>query len=109
MAEPLVLMLAPFAPHLAEELWSLLGHPTSLIRAPFPIADPQYLVSDTVDVPVQVNGKVRAVITVANGLSKDDLELAARADDKVAAFLTGKDIKKVVSVPGKLVNFVVAG
>jgi leucyl-tRNA synthetase len=109
LAEPLVLMLAPFAPHLAEELWSLLGHPQSLTHEDFPNADPAYLVADTIDVPVQVNGKVRAVITVPNGLSSQELEAAARADEKISALTSGKEIKKVVSVPGKLVNFVVAG
>ncbi len=107
LAEPLVLMVAPFAPHLAEELWSRLGHPQSLVREPFPVADQQYLVSDTVEVPVQVNGKVRTVITVPTGADGPALEAAARADAKVVAQLDGKAIRKVIVVPGRLVNFVV--
>jgi leucyl-tRNA synthetase len=100
-------MVAPFAPHLAEELWSRLGHPRSLVREPFPIADPQYLVSDTVEVPVQVNGKVRAVVSVPTGADEALLEAAARADAKVAAQLEGRTVRKVVVVRGRLVNFVV--
>ncbi|MBV8928499.1 MAG: leucine--tRNA ligase, partial [Mycobacteriaceae bacterium] len=87
--EPLVLMLAPLAPHLAEELWRRLGHARSLAHGPFPHADPQYLVEDTVEFPVQVNGKVRGHIKVAPDASKDVLEAAALADEKVVAFLAG--------------------
>ena len=108
LAEPLVLMLAPYAPHLAEELWSRLGHPGSLIRAPFPVTDPAYLVADTVDVPVQVNGKVRSVLTVATGTDGPSLEALALADEKVAAYLDGKTVRKAVVIPGRLVNFVVS-
>jgi leucyl-tRNA synthetase len=107
VAEPLVLMLAPLAPHTAEELWSRLGHAESLTWSPFPEADPALLVDDTIEIPVQVNGKVRARITVAAGLSKDDLEAAARADTQVAQLLDGATIRKVIVVPDKLVNFVV--
>ncbi|TFV56413.1 leucine--tRNA ligase [Mycobacterium sp. PS03-16] len=105
--EPLVLMLAPLAPHLAEELWRRLGHETSLAHGPFPVADPQYLVTDTVEYPVQVNGKVRSRITVAADAAKDTLESAALADEKVQAFLAGTAPRKVIVVPGKLVNLVV--
>lgn len=105
--EPLVLMVAPLAPHLAEELWQRLGHDTSLARGPFPVADPQYLVTDTVEYPVQVNGKVRGHVTVAADADKADLEAAALADEKVQAFLAGATPKKVIVVPGRLVNLVV--
>ena len=105
--EPLVLMTAPLAPHLAEELWSRLGHDTSLAHGPFPVADPAYLVEDTVEFPVQVNGKVRGKITVAADADKASVEAAALADDKVQAFLDGATPKKVIVVPGKLVNLVV--
>jgi len=108
VAEPLVLLLAPLAPHAAEELWSRLGHTESLTWAPFPEADPALLVDDTVEIPVQINGKVKARVTVATGLSKDDLEAAAKADPLVAEFLAGKTIRKAIAVPDKLVNFVVA-
>lgn len=105
--EPLVLMVAPLAPHLAEELWKRLGHGTSLAHGPFPVADQQYLVDDTIEFPVQVNGKVRGKITVAADLDKAGLEAAALADEKVQAFLDGATPKKVIVVPGRLVNLVV--
>jgi leucyl-tRNA synthetase len=105
--EPLVLMLAPLAPHMAEELWSRLGHTTSLAHGPFPVADPNYLVEDTVEYPVQVNGKVRGHITVAADADAETLEAAAVADDKVQAFLAGASPRKVIVVPGRLVNLVV--
>jgi leucyl-tRNA synthetase len=107
VAEPLVLMLAPLAPHIAEELWSRLGNPRSLAWEPFPEADPTLLVDDTIDVPVQVNGKVRAVITVPAGGDNAALESAARADAKVIAALDGRETRRTVIVPGRLVNFVV--
>jgi len=105
--EPLVLMLAPLAPHLAEELWQRLGHPTSLAHGPFPVADPDYLVEDTVEYPVQVNGKVRGRITVPATAAADAVEAAALADEKVQTFLAGATPKKVIVVGGRLVNLVV--
>ena len=105
--EPLVLMVAPLAPHLAEELWRRLGHDTSLAHGPFPVADERYLIDDTVELPVQVNGKVRGKITVAADADKAALEAAALADEKVLAFLDGATPKKVIVVPGRLVNLVV--
>ncbi|MGE2835500.1 leucine--tRNA ligase [Mycobacterium sp. SMC-4] len=105
--EPLVLMVAPLAPHLAEELWRRLGHDTSLAHGPFPVADERYLVEDTVEYPVQVNGKVRGRIAVAADADNDTVQAAALADEKVAAFLDGKAPKKVIVVPGRLINLVV--
>ncbi len=105
--EPLVLMLAPLAPHLAEELWSRLGHSTSLAHGPFPEVDTAYLVADTVEYPVQVNGKVRGRIVVAADADKDTLEAAALADEKVQGFLAGATPRKVIVVAGRLVNLVV--
>jgi leucyl-tRNA synthetase len=107
VAEPMVLMLAPLAPHAAEELWSRLGHEQSLAWEPFPEADPAYLVDDTVEIPVQVNGKVRARLQVPTGLDAPGLEEAARADSKVAELLEGVPVRKVIAVPNKLINFVV--
>jgi leucyl-tRNA synthetase len=104
--EPLVLMVAPLAPHLAEELWKRLGHDTSLAHGPFPQADPAFLVEDTVEYPVQVNGKVRGRITVAADADADALEAAALADEKVAAFVAGATPKKIIVVVGRLVNIV---
>ena len=105
--EPLVLMTAPLAPHLAEELWNKLGHSESLAHGPFPQADPRYLVADTVEYPVQVNGKVRGHVTVEADADRVAVESAALADEKVLGFLAGATPKKVIVVPGKLVNLVV--
>ena len=105
--EPLVLMLAPLAPHLAEELWLRLGHTTSLAHGPFPESDPAYLVDDTVEYPVQVNGKVRGRVMVAADADDDTVKAAALADDKVQAFLAGATPRKVIVVAGRLVNLVV--
>ncbi len=105
--EPLVLMLAPLAPHLAEELWLRLGHTTSLAHGPFPQADAAYLVEETVEYPVQVNGKVRGRVVVAADADDDTLKAAALADDKVQGFLAGATPRKVIVVPGRLVNLVV--
>jgi leucyl-tRNA synthetase len=107
VAEQLVLLVGPLAPHVAEELWSRLGHEESLAWAPFPEADERWLVEDTVQVAVQVNGKVRAQVTVPADADAAALETAARADEKVAAHLDGKTVRRVVAVPGRLVNFVV--
>ncbi|UXA07201.1 leucine--tRNA ligase [Mycobacterium sp. SMC-2] len=105
--EPLVLMLAPLAPHMAEELWLRLGHTTSLAHGPFPQADPAYLVEDSVEYPVQVNGKVRGRVVVAADADQDTLKAAALSDEKVRAFLAGANPRKVIVVPGRLVNLVV--
>jgi leucyl-tRNA synthetase len=105
--EPLVLMLAPLAPHMAEELWLRLGNTTSLAHGPFPEADPAYLVHETVEYPVQVNGKVRGRVVVAADADDDAVKAAALADDKVQAFLAGATPRRVILVAGRLVNLVV--
>ncbi|QYG93429.1 leucine--tRNA ligase [Iamia sp. SCSIO 61187] len=105
VAEDLVLLLAPLAPHAAEELWSRLGHDDTVTYASYPEADPAWLVADTVELPVQVNGKVRGRVTVAADADRDALEAAARA--AVAAQLEGGTVRKVIVVPGKMVSFVV--
>jgi leucyl-tRNA synthetase len=107
LAEPMVLMLAPLAPHIAEELWSRLGHAESLAWQAFPAADPALLVDETVDVPVQVNGKVRSVVSVSADADAAAMQAAARADAKIVAALDGREVKRVITVPGRLVNFVV--
>lgn len=104
VAEPLVLMVAPFAPHVAEELWRKLGHDTSLTYADFPTADPALLVAETVTYPVQVNGKVRGRIEVPADASEETVR--ATALDAVAAALAGKEPRKVIVVPGRLVSVV---
>jgi leucyl-tRNA synthetase len=105
--EPLVLMVAPLAPHLAEELWRRLGHDVSLAHGPFPQPDAAYLVEDSIEYPVQVNGKVRGRVTVAASADADAVEAAALADEKVVAFMAGAAPKKIIVVAGKLVNVVV--
>ena len=105
--EPLVLMTAPLAPHLAEELWHRLGHGESLAHGPFPNADERHLVDDTVEYPVQVNGKVRGHVIVAADAGQDAVRAAALSDEKVVAFLAGTVPNKVIVVPGRLVNLVV--
>ncbi|GAA3860135.1 leucine--tRNA ligase [Saccharothrix violaceirubra] len=106
LAVPLVLMLAPLSPHVAEELWSKLGNATSLAHGPFPVADAKYLVEDTAEYPIQVNGKVRARVVVAASASPDEVKATALADEKVVELLGGKEPRKVIVVPGRLVNVV---
>ncbi len=106
VAEALVQMMAPLTPHIAEELWAKLGHPQSLAHGPFPVADERYLVAETVEYPIQVNGKVRSRITVAAGAATPDVEAAALADEKIVELLGGKAPRKVIVVPGRLVNVV---
>jgi leucyl-tRNA synthetase len=107
VAEPLVLLLAPLAPHIAEELWARMGNPGSLTYQDFPVAEEDWLVEASVELPVSVNGKVRSRIIVPADADAAALEAAARADDKVAALLDGATVRKVIAVPGKMVNFVV--
>ena len=106
VVEPMVLMLAPLCPHIAEELWSHLGHEGSLAHGPFPTADERYLVEDTVEYPIQVNGKVRSRVTVPADANQDEVKAAALADEKIAALLDGNEPRKVIVVPGRLVNVV---
>ncbi|MFG2050078.1 leucine--tRNA ligase [Micromonospora sp. NPDC048935] len=105
VAEPLVLMVAPFAPHLAEELWRKLGHDTSLTYADFPTADAALLVADTVTYPVQVNGKVRGRVEVPADAAEETVRAAAL--EAVAASLAGKEPRKVIVVKGRMVSVVV--
>ncbi|MEV7092898.1 leucine--tRNA ligase [Amycolatopsis sp. NPDC051045] len=107
LAEPLVLMLAPLAPHLAEELWHRLGHVDSLVQGPFPVVDEKYLVEDSVEYPIQVNGKVRSRVTVPADATREAVQAAALADEKVAALVGDGSPRKVIVVPGRLVNIVV--
>lgn len=102
-----MLILSPFAPHLAEEIWHALGGANTLAYEPWPSYDESLLKADTIEVPVQINGKLRGKLTVAADTSKEALEAAAKGDEKIKAQLEGKAIKKVIVVPGKLVNLVV--
>jgi leucyl-tRNA synthetase len=107
VVRPMVQMLAPLTPHVAEELWERMGETAPLSFAAFPTADPALLVDDEIEIPVQVNGKVRARITVPAGASEADVEAAARADPRVVDHLDGATVRKVIVVPGRMVNFVV--
>jgi leucyl-tRNA synthetase len=105
--EPLVLLLAPFAPHIAEELWEALGHSESLAYEPWPTYDPEMVKAEEVEVPVQINGKVRHRLTVPAGIDNKGLEKAALADEQVCQLIADKQVRRVIVVPGKLVNIVV--
>ncbi|HEY6808538.1 MAG TPA: leucine--tRNA ligase [Gemmatimonadales bacterium] len=105
--EPLVVMLAPFAPHLAEELWAGWGHATSVFEARWPAFDAALATAGEVEVAVQVNGKLRARLTVPRGLAQEEIQARAVADDGVQKFLDGNPIRKVVYVPDRLLNIVI--
>jgi len=105
--ESITQMLSPLCPHLAEEMWSRLGHNESVTYIPFPVADPALLVADTIEIPVQINGKVRSRINVSPSLTEDELLAAALADDKVQVALDGKTPFKTVVVPQRMVNLVI--
>ena len=107
VAACLVMLLAPLAPHLAEELWSRLGHASTLAFETFPQPEAALLVEDQIEIPVQLNGKVRTRVSVPAGADGATLEALVRADTRVSEHLAGKTIRKVIAVPDKLVNFVV--
>jgi len=106
--DALVLMLSPFAPHLCEELWERLGRTGGLATATWPTFDPDVARADELVVPVQINGKLRARLTVGTDISDDDLRAAALANASVQSHTDGKTIARVVVVRRKLVNIVVA-
>lgn len=105
--EKLVVILSPFVPHIGEELWQRLGHDTSVYFETWPEFDESALILDTVEIVVQINGKVKQRMVVPAGLSREELSELAAADEKVIAQIDGRDVKKVIAVPGKLVNIVV--
>jgi leucyl-tRNA synthetase len=100
-------MLAPFVPHIAEELWQRLGHATPLSETAWPEYDRAAVVEEELQVVVQVNGKLRSKITVAPGTDDETVKSCALADEKVQPFIADKQVRKVICVPGKLVNIVV--
>ena len=105
--EPLTIALSPFAPHMAEELWRALGHSDSIVNTTFPKVEEKYLVEDTIEYPVSVNGKMRAKISFDASATKQDVEAGALADETIQKWMDGKTPKKVIVVPGKIVNIVV--
>jgi leucyl-tRNA synthetase len=104
---PLALLISPYAPHVAEELWSLLGHTESLTRASFPEFKEEYLVESNFEYPVMINGKLRAKLDLPLSLTAAEIEQAALGDAQVQKWLEGGAPKKVIVVPGKIVNLVV--
>ena len=104
--ELFVTVLCPFAPHLAEELWEVLGQPAPLSLAAWPVALETWLRDDTVEIPVQIQGKLRGRVTMATDADAKAMQAAAASDPKIAQLLVGKAIVKVVAVQGRLVNFV---
>ena len=107
--ESLLLMLAPFAPHLAEELWERLGGSPSIANHPWPEARKELLVTDEITIVFQVNGKLRGQAQFPQDVDKDTVITTAKGDAKVQSFLEGKEIVKEIYVPGKLVNLAVKG
>jgi leucyl-tRNA synthetase len=105
--EPLLVLLAPYAPHIAEELWAHLGHETSVFQARWPVYDDQRAASGDVEIVVQVNGKVRGRLTVERGAGEADVLTRALADESVRKFVDGKLMKKTIYVPDRLLNLVV--
>ena len=104
--EPLLLVLCPYAPHMAEELWHRCGHNSSVTQQPFPVADARYLQEDTIVYPISINGKLRAKIELPTSFSKEDIEKSVRTHEVVQRWLAQKTPKKIIIVPGKIVNVV---
>jgi len=102
----LIRTIAPFMPHLAEECWSALGGEGLCYYAPWPLADPEMLTEDTVTLPLQVNGKRRGEINVPAEISKEDAEALAMADPAVQRAIDGLTVRKVIVVPGRIINIV---
>ena len=103
----IVLLLAPMAPYLACELWEMIGEPGNLLRAPWPKYDAALAAEDEIEIPVQINGKLRGLVVVPAAATEDEIKQAALADEKVTTAIAGKQVVKVIVVPAKLVNLVV--
>ncbi len=104
--EPLAILISPYAPHIAEELWQKLGHSESISTAPFPKFEEKYLVESTKEYPISFNGKMRFTLELPLDISKEEIESAVMAHEKTAQYLEGRTPKKVIIVPGKIVNIV---
>ena len=106
MIEAIILMLSPIVPHITQQLWEATGHSGLIVDATWPEVDESALQRDEIDLVVQVNGKLRSKIQVSSTASKADIEAAALADDKIKLNIEGKTVRKVIVVPGRLVNVV---
>jgi len=104
--EPLAILVSPYAPHIAEELWALMGHPESIANAPFPKFDATHLVESSKEYPISFNGKMRFKMQLPADMGKTDIEAAVMAHEQTAKYLDGRTPKKVIVVPGKIVNIV---
>ncbi len=104
--EPLLVLISPYAPHISEELWSLLGHSTSIATVKFPLLEAQYLIESSKNYPISFNGKMRFTLELPLDMSKDDIEKTVMAHEKTKAQLGGRTPKKIIIVPGKIVNIV---
>jgi leucyl-tRNA synthetase len=105
--EKMLLVLSPFAPHLAEELWNQLGHAEPICDAPWPAFEPALCVDDVIEIGVQVNGKARGRVKLAKDASEEHAQAESLKDENVVRFIAGKPVKKFIYVPGKIVNFIV--
>ncbi|HTX88268.1 MAG TPA: class I tRNA ligase family protein, partial [Bacteroidales bacterium] len=106
--EPLVILIAPYAPHLAEELWEKMGHSESISGAGFPVFNEEYLSEDTFTYPVSFNGKLRFHLTLPLDMPHDGIEVAVREAQDSQKWITGKTIRKIIIVTGKIINVVVS-
>jgi leucyl-tRNA synthetase len=101
-----VLLLSPIAPHISEELWQALGETESLAYAEWPQFDEIYTREDTIELPIQINGRLRSRLIASTSATREELKQAALADSKVQKFMEGKEVRKVIIVPNKLINIV---
>jgi len=104
--EPLLILISPYAPHIAEELWSQLGHTESISEAPFPVFDASHLVESAKNVPISFNGKMKFTLELPLDYTKDQIEEVVMAHEKTNMYLDGRTPKKVIIIPGKIVNIV---
>ena len=105
--ETLIILLAPFAPHVTEELWEMMGKHSSVHEQAWPTYDPAAVVKDEIEIVIQINGKVREKINVSSSLSKEELQNAALSNERISSMISGKEIVKCIAIPKKLVNIVV--
>jgi leucyl-tRNA synthetase len=105
--EPILLLITPYAPHIAAELWSLLGHTDQVLDATYPVFDPKFVVESSKEYPISVNGKLRTTMTIALDAAQSEVEALVLANDVVQKWLEGKAPKKIIFVKGKMINIVI--